>query len=329
MRSVNGVILLLSLSSYWQVASGYVDVFSHRFVFKTVDPALNPAHLSLYAASLLGFVMVYIALWGGDDSEGRRTVRPAMLVVFTGAIGEIGSGVLNELYHRIFANTPITTPAHLAIHSLFVVCMFLVAAGGLASVALLHGSNASRVGQRYMARSFGILICSVWMLLIGSASYLAALFAGDLGGFYFLVAGSFLASSVSVSALLLTRRFGFVTLAAFSFFIFNAVLLYGFERNAYLLPAPVLSAALGEILARRVRMLGKPTFSAVSGTVFGALSYWLLYPYSYSFYGFVNIPTTYFGFDAAAIVLSGAAGGVVAFLIIRRAASLLATRFGT
>ncbi|MBI3022339.1 MAG: hypothetical protein HYY68_01265 [Thaumarchaeota archaeon] len=329
MRSVNGVILLLSLSSYWQVASGYVDVFSHRFVFKTVDPALNPAHLSLYAASLLGFIMVCIALWGGDDSERRRTVRPAMLVVFTGAIGEIGSGTLNELYHRIFANTPITTPAHLAIHSLFVVCMFLVAAGGLASAALLHGSKTSWVDQRYVAISFGIVICSVWMLLIGSASYLAAFFAGDAGGFYFLVAGSFLVSSVSVSALLLTRRFGFVTFAAFSFFIFNAVLLYGFERNAYLLPAPVLSAALGEVLARRVGMLGKPTFSAVSGTVFGALSYWLLYPYSYSFYGFVNIPTTYFGFDAAAIVVSGAAGGVVAFLIIRGAASLLATRFGT
>lgn len=329
MRSVNGVILILSLSSYCQIASGYVDVFSHRFVFKTVDPALNSAHLSLYAASLLGFVMVYIALWGGGDAEGRRTVRPAMLVVFTGAIGEIGSGMLNELYHRIFANTPITTPAHLAIHSLFVVCMFLVAAGGLASVALLHGSKASGVNQGYVATSFGILLCSVWMLLIGSASYLAAFFAGELGGFYLLVAGSFLASSVSVSALLLTRRFGFVTFAVFTFFIFNAVNLYGFERNVYLLPAPVLSAALGETLARRLRVLSKPTFSAVSGAVFGALSYWLLYPYSYSFYGFVNIPTTYFGFDGLAIVGSGVAGGAVAFLIIRGAAGLLATRFGT
>jgi hypothetical protein len=243
--SVNGVILLLSLSSYWQVASGYVDVFSHRFVFKTVDPTLNPAHISLYAASLLGFCMVYIALRGRDDSEGKRTARPGMMVAFAGATCEIGSGALNELYHRIFVNTPITAPAHLAIHGLFVVSMFVVATGGLVSVALLHNFKASGVNQRYVATSFGILTCSVWMLLIGSASYLAAFFAGDVGGFYLLVAGSFLASSVSVSTLLLAKRFGFVTLAAFSFFVFNAGLLYGFERNIYLLPAPVLSAALG------------------------------------------------------------------------------------
>lgn len=329
MRSLSGVILLLSLSSYWQVASGYVDVFSHRFVFKTVDPALNPAHLSLYAASLLGFCMVYLAMRGGDGSEGERRARAGMLIAFVGATGEIGSGVVNELYHRIFVNIPITAPAHLAIHGLFVVCMFVVATGGLVSVALLHSSKANGVDQRYVAASFGILICSVWMLLIGSASYLAAIFAGDAGGSYLLVAGSFLASSVSVSALLVAKRFGFVTLAAFSFFVFNAGLLYGFERNVYLLPVPVLSAALGEILAGKLRMLGKPTFSAASGVVFGLLSYWLLYPYSYAFFGFVNIPIAYLGIYAPAAVISGAAGGVVAFLMIRGAASTLASRLGS
>jgi hypothetical protein len=165
------------------------------------------------------------------------------------------------------------------------------------------------------------------MLLIGSASYLAAFFAGDAGGSYLLVAGSFLASSVSVSTLLLAKRFGFVTLAAFSFFVFNAGLLYGFERNIYLLPAPVLSAALGEILTGRLRMLSKPTFSAASGAVFGALSYWLLYPYSYSFFGFVNVPIAHFGTLVPATVTSGAAGGAAAFLMIRGAANILASRF--
>lgn len=329
MRSVNGVILLLALSSYWQVASGYVDVFSHRFIFKTVDPALNPAHLSLYAASLVGFYIVYLGLRGKDDSEGRRIVRPGMLVALLGAVGEIVSGVLNELYHRVFVNTPITTPAHLAIHGLFVVSMFVVASGGLIAVALLPGSKVSGVDRRYIAASFGVLISSVWTLLIGSAAYLAAVFPGDAGGPYLLVAGSFLAASVSVSALLLYKRFGFVTLAALTFFAFNAGLLYGFERNFYLLPAPVLSAGLGEVLAGKLRILGKPAFSAVSGAIFGALSYWLLYPYSYSFFGFINLPSAYFGVFAPSIVVSGAAGGVVAFLVIRGAANLLAPRIAT
>ena len=137
MRSVNGVILLLSLSSYWQVASGYVDVFSHRFIFKAVDPALNPAHLSLYAASLVGLYMVYLGLRRGDDSGGERIVRPGMLVALVGSVGEIVSGAFNELYHRIFANTPITAPAHLTIHGLFVVSMFIITVGAMASVALL------------------------------------------------------------------------------------------------------------------------------------------------------------------------------------------------
>ena len=329
MRGVNGVIVLLSLSSYWQVASGYVDVFSHSFIFKAVDPALNPAHLSLYAASLVGFCMVYLGLRGGDDCGGKRIVRPGMLVALVGSGGEIVSGAVNELYHRIFANTPITVPAHLAIHGLFVVSMFLVTVGAIVSVALLQSSITDGARQRYASTSFGILISSAWMLLIGSASYLAAISGADRGGLYFLIAGSFLASALSVSALLLADRFGFVTLAVLSFFLFNAGLLYGFERNLYLLPVPVLSAATGEALARRLRILGKPLFSAVSGAVFGILSYWLLYPYSYSFFGFENFPTAYFGINAPAILTSGVAGGALAFLILRGAANILASRFGS
>ena len=48
MPSLAKILLLLSVSSIWQAVSGYADVFSHRFVFTTFDPPLNPAHLSLY-----------------------------------------------------------------------------------------------------------------------------------------------------------------------------------------------------------------------------------------------------------------------------------------
>jgi len=328
LKTLSGTLLLLSISSYWQVSSGYVDVFSHRFIFKTVDPTLNPAHVSLYSASLLGFFMVYFALKKGGDSEGKRIIRPGILLAFLGAAGEVISGGVNELYHRVFVNTPTTAPAHLAIHGLFVISMFIVAVGAIVSVVVVL---ASPIGSTYphLSASLGILVSSAWMLIIGSVSYLAAISVGDVSGTYFLVAGSFFASGLSVATLLIANRFGFVTVAAVSFFLFNAGLLYGFERSLYLLPVPVLSAVIGEVIATRLRRFSRLVFSLTNGAVFGLLSYWLLYPYSYSFFDFENVPTALFGITAPSILVLGLAGGVVAFLIVKSAANILAARFGS
>jgi hypothetical protein len=311
------VLLLLALSSLSQVVSGYVDVFSHRFIFTKVDPLFNPAHVSLYSASLLGFCAIYIGMKMKSNKEDH-VIRPGITLAMGGAIGEIVSGVSNEVYHSIASDSLITEPLHLAIHGLFVTSMFVISAGGLVAVTLLRASKPYGVDQRCSVASLGILVSSIWLILLGSASYLTGLFTLELGRLYYMVLGSFFVSSMVVSISLISKSAGHVTVAAFSFYALNGTLIYWFTGDAYLLPLPVLAAAIGESLIKGINKMNVIFHAVISGAVFGALSYWLLYPYSYS---------TYFGFEILYVVLAGVTGGLIGLALHKLARNILSAHF--
>ena len=81
-------LILLGVASLWQSVSGYVDVYSHRFIFTKVDPTLNPAHLSLYSASVLGLLAVII--WRRTSRrEGKRATGLGLSLATAGALCEV------------------------------------------------------------------------------------------------------------------------------------------------------------------------------------------------------------------------------------------------
>ena len=180
------ILILLGMASLWQSVSGYIDVYSHRFIFPKVDPTLNPAHLSLYSASVLGLIAVII-WWRTSKREGKGAA--GLSLALAGALGEVGSGVLNEIYHRVYSGTSTLELVHLSIHGLFVVSMFIVALGGIVgAVSINHSIGQTREGRPLPSMIF---FSSIWLLVVGSISYLGSEFLTGDQPMIYLGAGSF------------------------------------------------------------------------------------------------------------------------------------------
>jgi hypothetical protein len=299
--SLSRILLVLSISSLWQAVSGYADVFSHRFVFTTFDPPLNPAHISLYSASLVGL----IAIWGGMRVERREMnaaiASPGLRIAFFGGASELLAGFINEAYHQVIVNFFNSTALHFAIHGLFVVSMFLVAVGGLVATASLL--SASRT-QPLVGGSF-IFVSSIWLLAIGSVSYLTAL-AGDAAGYAYLLFGALVGAAIAASALPVIDRFGAIVLASALFLIVNGGLIYFFTHDFVFLPFSVIAAICVELVWRGAKSLDLNGL-LFTGASIGILSYWLLYPYSFAYFNSGALPPSY----VVAPLLGAAVTGVL------------------
>ncbi len=198
---------------------------------------------------------------------------------------ELFSGVLNEIYHQLIVNLFSSGILHLAIHGLFVLSMFVLALGGLvASSTLLAVERRSA-----LAWSSLIFVSSIWLLTIGSISYVSA-FAGDSAGYIYLPSGALFAAAIAASALPAANRFGPIFLSSTLFLFVNGVLVYFFTRNFLLLPFPILAALAVELVWKGSRSQG---FNAamLTGAAIGISSYWLLYPYSFTFFDSGALPS--------------------------------------
>ena len=284
----------------WQAVSGYADVFSHRFVFTKFDPLLNPAHISLYLASLVGLIAIWLGLRARGEEAGAAA-SPGLRIAFVGGAAELLAGFVNEIYHQVIVNVFNSNALHFAIHGLFVVSMFLVAVGGLVATASLFSAN--RGGS--LVKSSFIFVSSIWLLAIGSVSYLTA-FAGDAAGYAYLLSGALVGAAIAASALPAIQRFGTIVFASTLFLIVNGALIYFFTRDVVLLPFSVTAAVAVELVWRSARTLDLNGL-LVTGASLGILSYWLLYPYSFAYFDSGALPSSY----VVAPLLGAAVAGVI------------------
>ncbi len=285
MPNLAKILLLLSASSVWQAISGYADVFSHRFVFKTFDPILNPAHISLYSASLVGLAAIWLGVRAKRLEANGFIANVGLRIALLGGIVEILSGILNEIYHQVVVKLFSSGVLHLAIHGLFVVSMFVVALGGFVASSSLLALN--RPGS--LVWSSAIFVSSIWLLTIGSVSYVTA-FAGDAAGYAYLISGTLIAAAIATSALTALRRFGAIVLASAFFLVVNGTLIYVITQNLLFLPFSVVAAFAVELVWRRTKSLGF-NGALVTGAAIGVSSYWLLYPYSFTFFDSGALPS--------------------------------------
>lgn len=300
------ILILLGIASLWQSVSGYVDVYSHRFIFKKVDPTLNPAHISLYSASALGLLAVVI-WWRASKGEGKRVA--GLSLASAGALIEVGSGILNEIYHRVYSGTSTVEVAHLSIHGLFVLSMFIVAVGGIVgAVSVNHPVGPTREGMLLPSMIF---FSSIWLLVVGSISYLAGEFLTSDQTMIYLAAGSFAITILSLIALLTFGSAGLTVAAATLFFSVNAIVLYSLGGLQFFLPLPLLAATVTELAWRFFRRSKEVRAAILTGALVGLLSGLAMYPFTLDMFSFSN--TTYS--SLVAMALAGTAGGLLALTL--------------
>ncbi len=295
------ILILLSLSSLWQAVSGYADVFSHRFVFTTFDPPLNPAHISLYSASLAGLVAIWLGLRARRREANGSAASPGLRIAFVGGGVELLAGLVNEIYHQVVVYFFSSNALHFAIHGLFVISMLVVALGGLVATTSLLATSPS--GS--LRRSSSIFVSSIWLLTLGSVSYVSGA-AGSAAGYAYLLSGALVAAAIVTSALPVIDRFGTIVLASVVFLVVNGGLIYFFTQGFAFLPYAVIAALAVELVWRGARVIGLNGL-LLTGASLGLLSYWLLYPYSFAFFGSGALPTS----DAVAPLLGAAVTGMI------------------
>jgi len=299
--SLAKIFIVLSVSSLWQAVSGYADIFSHRFVFTTFDPPLNPAHLSLYSASLVGLIAIWLGLRARRGEANGSAASPGLRIAFVGGGVELLAGFINEVYHQAVVYLFNNSALHFAIHGLFVISMLVVALGGLVATTSLLSQSPSGSLQW----SSSILVSSIWLLTIGSVSYIAAS-AGEAAGYAYLLSGALVAAVIVTSALPVIDRFGAIVLASTLFLIVNGGLIYFFAKGFAFLPYSVIAALAVELVWRGARGFGL-NGPLLTGAFLGFISYWLLYPYSFAFFGSGALPTS----DAVAPLLGAAVTGIL------------------
>jgi hypothetical protein len=314
------LVALLSVSSLWQVVSGYADVYSHRFVFRNGDPVLNPAHISLYMASALGFFAVFLSLRATSNMQ-NGAFRLGLRVAAVGVVAEIATGLFNELYHRLIVNYYPSQALHFTIHGSFVLAMMSVAVGGLLASSAFN-LKAKQCDQRALGRiSVGLFLSALWLLVLGSLAYVAGSLGSTAAPAY-VVIGAFLASLIAGFGWRANRGAGVLILAAFVYFFVTTLLEYFIADVSVYFPFPVLAALGAEVVWNQTRRFRGSTRSILSGAVIGLLSYWLLYPYPYFFYQ-SYAPSLVTTSSLAILMIAGVVGGIISFGVSSKIGRLL------
>lgn len=273
MKLINKVLLALAITSIWQVVSGYVDVFTHRFIFKDFDPPINPSHISLYLASLTGLILV-VKMAGMIKAINDGAVKLGIRIALFGASFEVLSGVLNEVYHQVISRLSSNEVLHLAIHGLFVTSMSLVALGGL-----IICTSKSLIGSSRIIPP--LFFSSIWLIAGGSVSYLAFLFSYH-PVVILLIVYSFVASLILIPTFDLLIALRPVIFASSFFLVLNSSLIYYFTGDLFILPLPLLAALIIEFVYGYLQILKIEAKNNFMSAVISMSSYFLAYPFSIS-----------------------------------------------
>jgi len=260
-------------------------------------------------------VAILLATRVARNEPGGSVASLGLRIALLGGGVEVLSGVINEVYHQVIVNFLSSNLLHFAIHGLFVFSIFLVALGGLIAAASLLA--VGRTGS-FSASSF-VFVSSIWLVTIGSISYVSASL-GDAAGYAYLFSGAFIAATITASTIPVLNRFGAIALASTLFLLVNGLLIYIFTMDFALIPFPLFAAAAIELVWRKSSNLGFK--GHLRGASTGLLSYWLLYPYSFAFFDSGPVPSAAaFAPIIAAVVfwVLGAALGDQ-FLVFLRAA---------
>ncbi len=279
---------LLVASLYFQAFSGFVDVYSHRFIFVDEDPViLNPAHIWLFMSTALAIYCSYIL----------RRYGVGFLVVFYGVFLELLSGVLNEVFHATVGDIhPISPP-----HAMLVVGMIVSQVGSAIATFTVVSMGSS------IARALALSL--LWATSMGSAIYVANTLA-ETGLMQQSLAVVSIATGVVVGGFISVAPLGTMVTSSMIFYIFNQIPLAAMAGYIYT-PLGVLVAFILEAV-KKIRVSGsvKPV---VGGAVSGASIYLLHYPYLQSI---AVEPDILFLSIAVASVL-GAASGYIGLQITR------------
>ena len=240
--------------------ASYFDVYSHRHIFIGTDPWWNPAHLILYA----GFAVIVYGVARGRPrgAVGRLSIAGVAVV--------LAAAAFNEVWHRVllFGNPlpepfPVEPPhALLALGFIFL---------GLA--ALLHplreGSVVSDVPGRVAAAFVG---GSLWLIVGGSALYVAGAYPSTAAYLFAVGAASFSASLFLVYPTALARRPGYSTLSYMWFllvyFVFFVSPVGGLPYGLGLVLLVDLATARGKVAGFKSRYLVLPLVAAFYGLVY-------------------------------------------------------------
>ena len=221
--------------------ASYFDVFSHRHLFINTDPWWNPAHLMLYA----GFAAIAYGIVRGRPRGQAGKLSVAGIVIV------LAAAAFNEVWHRVllFGNPlpepfPVEPP-----HAILAVGLIVL---GLA--ALLHPlGHKSAVSDMWGRVAVAFTGGSLWLIMGGSALYVAGAYPSTAAYLFAVGAASFSASLFLVYPAALSRRFGYSTL---SYLWFLLVYYVFFVSPAGGLPYGLGLVVLVDLAIARARVVG-------------------------------------------------------------------------
>ena len=290
--------------------ASYFDVYSHRQIFVGTDPWWNPAHLMLYAGS----AVIAYGVFRGRTRGAAGTLSIVGLVIVLSAAG------FNEFWHRVFLfGNPLPEPFPVEPpHALLAVGFIVLGLG-----ALLHPLDRPSVVSGVLERAaVAFTGGSLWLIVGGSALYVAGAYRTPEAFLFGVGASSFAASLFLVYPQAVTGRFGYSTLS-YSWFM---LVYYAF----FLSPADGLPYGVG--------LVALIDFVLSKGRVAGIDSRYAVLPLVAALYGVVYYPILPAEATLAvnAGLLASGVGVSVEFLAEkafvrsrRKAASPIAPKLGT
>lgn len=275
-------ISVASLSLAGQVISGYWDVFSHRVIFREKDPALNPAHISLYLSFLMMFISIIktygaIVKIGGYGNPFIKLLRIALI----GAILQIVGGIWNELYHMLVSADE---PAFFSPHE-FVTLMILIVAIVTVKLTCLTYYTVKR---RSLTLPILASFLSLWLIIAGIAMYVGDANAKSGGYTLASIIIAFIAPYTWIALRRIVNKFGYVSLLGLSYTLVNYMFLmvYGGAKHVPILgsfpeiPLGFVIAIASDSMLSLLLRINWLIRSLSIGTVSGSLFMITYYPYT-------------------------------------------------
>ncbi|MBI4257755.1 MAG: hypothetical protein HY619_02260 [Thaumarchaeota archaeon] len=242
-----------------QAASGWWDVFSHRLEFTTSDPWWNPAHLGLYAGTLMLLLGSFAA-----DSKQLHMMRVVKIGVFMQLVG----GGLNEAAHNLLFSETLDLVAH----GLFTLGMLVAAFSLFSGVALMARSVLHQ--SLLLELSQGVAGVSFWLTASGSALYVLGFTPAIVLAFL-----AFIASMVIIMGLESARFSGFATINWILYSAIVFIILVGYVHVEPYLPLGIFALVLLELMHRLLkRFQGNIRYKVLSGLMIGFLTTIIYYP---------------------------------------------------
>ena len=279
------VYLAASLGVLIQAVSGWWDVFSHRIEFVEEDPLFNPAHIGLFAGTLI----IMVAVLGRPTREKAPGLKALKILSAT----QMATIILNEIIHRV---KPIEQVADFPVHSLFTISMLSVA------IITFLTSCINYPSEKWGGRLTSIVFsgAALWMISSGSVLYIfhrnTIVLTALLG---------FIASIIILTAFTSTGITGLGSLIAVTYSSVIYVILVGYvglEPYAALAPILVLIGEVGARFLNSASFIGAVVFM---GLFYGTLVGIMYYPLVLDFGALTSIYGGAGGLTAGLTILLG------------------------